>query len=63
MKDVLSPKLSAILPTATGNNAPPKIARHNSPEVELCDTPDLSRVIVKIVGNMIELKKPIESAA
>ena len=59
MKEALSPKLSAMVPTASGNKAPPKMARHSSPDVELCETPDRSSVMVKIVGNMIELKKPI----
>ena len=63
MNAAVRPKLSAIAPTAIGNTAPPKIARHRSPDVEFCDTPDRSRVKVKMVGNMIELKKPIESAA
>ena len=59
----LRPKRSAIAPTAIGNSAPPKIATHSRPDVALCETPDRSSVIEKIVGNMIELKKPIASAA
>ena len=35
----------------------------NNPDVEFRDTPDRSRVRVKIVGNMIELKNPMPSAA
>jgi hypothetical protein len=40
-----------------------RILPNRAPEVALCDTPERSSVIVKIVGNMIELKKPIASAA
>ena len=54
-----------------GDRCPPRAAamprrrsqRTSSPEVELCETPDRSSVMAKIVGNMIELKKPIASAA
>src|SRR3546814_19555888 len=33
------------------------------PEVEACDTPERSSVMVKMVGNMIELNSPTASAA
>ena len=57
------PNRSAIAPTASGSSAPPKIATQSRPEVALCETPERSSVMVKMVGNMIELKKPIASAA
>ena len=60
---MLRPKRSAMAPTAIGRTAPPKTATHSRPEVALRDTPDRSSVIEKIVGNMIELKNPIASAA
>jgi len=39
------------------------MATHSSPDVEDCATPARSKVIVKIVGNMIELNRPTASAA
>ena len=62
MNAALRPKRSAIAPTDMGSSAPPNTATHNRPEVALRDTPERSSVIEKIVGNMIELKKPIASA-
>lgn len=40
---------------------PPTIAKHNQPEPLLVSGPSLSIATEKIVGNMIELNKPIAS--
>ena len=44
-------------------NAPPTIAVHNTPEALLVNRPSPLVAKEKIVGNMIELKKPIANNA
>ncbi len=48
---------------ATGRTAPPTIAMQSSPDVAATGAVERSRVSEKMVGNMIELKTPMASAA
>src|SRR5438445_13898126 len=49
---------SAIQPAIRGSTAPPIMAMHSNPDVAAAEAELRSRVIVKMVGNMIELNSP-----
>src|ERR1700748_355729 len=58
MKQWWMPIASATKPWSTGMRAPPTIAMQRMPEPWLVCLPRPSMASVKIVGNMIELKRP-----
>src|SRR5262244_1069413 len=57
----LSPITSAAAPVITGTMAPPTMATHSTPEPSAVRGPRPSEANAKMVGNMIELNRPMAS--
>src|SRR5271163_2245368 len=54
---------SEMRPIAAGTNAPPMMAITRNDEARLVSGPRVFRLSAKIVGNMMELKKPTRTIA
>src|SRR5258708_23741066 len=62
MSAYFKPHKSAALPVTSGTMAPPTMAMQITPEPSAARSPRPSLASVKIVGNMMELNKPIASS-
>ena len=61
MSAIFSPERSAALPVIPGTIAPPTIAMQMTPDPSAVRLPRPSLARVKIVGNMMELNRPMAS--
>ncbi|MNT03703.1 hypothetical protein D3C72_1382500 [compost metagenome] len=59
----MSPERSTTCAASSGRMAPPMMPKTSRPEVEAAGAVDRSSVRVKMLGNMMELKKPTARAA